>query len=1344
MLAEPIDLNRLLGGDKLLFPCTLAAGGFAIKKKALGDTGADGYTFVNKKLAAKLHEQFGARRIEIPDNGFSVTNYRGKGRQRVTHIILLTLTVDGRRESKCPFIELDMAQDVILGRKWFAHHDVDISAKHRCLKWPENRPRSDLEFDKLIPAGALESPPPVNPEHQKDAERRDRLMEKDEQRRRAGRQARYTILCRSGTGNQKEDQEENIQKMNRALSGETPVYAQDLIEEAHPVEIPQRPKIDTTGHRLEIHLIGSKRWKYTQEDHEQGKVFVGELTLHEIDSLIEDQLEQRKHADLGQELPEVEQMIAEKLPLQHRSWREVFSKRASDELPPHRPCDMKIELTGPLPNKGSPLYKMSLEHLELMREYIVEHLHKGFIVPSQAAYHSPVLFAAKPGGGWRFCVDFRRLNAVTKKDGYPLPLIEETQTKLGRAKIFTKLDIRQAFNRIRMHPDSEDLTSFKTRHGAFKYRVMPFGLTNGPATFQAFINHTLSDYLDVFCTAYVDDILIFSETREEHEDHVNKVLERLAKAGLQADIRKSEFYVTETKFLGFIVSTAGLRPDPAKVQTILDWKEPTTLRAVQSFLGFCNFYRKFIRNFGRIARPLAILTRKDQPFRFGREQRRAFQALKTAITTSPTRAYYDPNRVTMVETDASAGVVAGVLSQMGDDGQWHPVAFFSKTMNDAEMKYPIHDKEMLAVVRSLREWNAELQGMKQSFLVLTDHRALEHFTQKQRLNARQAAWSEILSPLNFKITYRPGTQNVVADALSRKTEDLATQKAKREDSWFQVLVDPELVISSISIFEEGNADASGDAPEDAPEGVHLIDEILRANRESPQSEEYRQLAQNGKEGWGLREGLVHRNGRLFVPDERFLRTYLIKECHSRRVTAHPGRNKLVRIVAEQYWWPGLPADVEQFRRNCKQCGKATVPRDKTPGLLHPLPIPNDAWQDISIDFKSMPKDRFGFDNVFVIIDRLSKRAFSIPCHKTATARDAAMMYYTFPFRIWGTPRTVVSDRGPQFISAFMDELCKITGTRQKLSTADHPQTDGNTEVFNQYLDQRLRPFINHYQDNWSQLLPSMDYAQSVLPHETTGLPPFTVETGRAPRMHYDWAARTQDFHKMATRERLTRQEAQGFVGAAAKAVEWARDNIKRAQDKQAKQANKRRREPDFEVGDEVWVTMKGWSTERPSRKLDKQKDGPWKILEKVGHSYKLDLPASYKVHPILHADRLRRYPNDPLPGQEEPEPDPVPVNGTAEWEVERIRASRLHYGKLQYQVDWVGWDPDDDWYYARGMKNAASRLKEFHEEYPQMPGPPQRLQLWLDAAAADRFDEDHEDDDKPARQGVRAKRRRHA
>jgi hypothetical protein len=186
--------------------------------------------------------------------------------------------------------------------------------------------------------------------------------------------------------------------MNRALRGETPIYAQELDQGAYPVDIPQRPKIDTTGHSLEIHLIGAKRWKYTKEDHDQGKVFVGELTLHEIESLIEDQLEQRKLADLGRELPEVEDMVTEKLPLQHWRWRKVFSKRASDELPPHRPCDMKIELTGPLPNKGSPLYKMSLEHLELMREYIVEHLYKGFIVPSQAAYHSPVLFAAKPGG----------------------------------------------------------------------------------------------------------------------------------------------------------------------------------------------------------------------------------------------------------------------------------------------------------------------------------------------------------------------------------------------------------------------------------------------------------------------------------------------------------------------------------------------------------------------------------------------------------------------------------------------------------------------------------------------------------------------------------------------------------------------------------------------------------------------------------------------------------------------------------------------------------------------------------------------------------------------------------
>ena len=263
-----------------------------------------------------------------------------------------------------------------------------------------------------------------------------------------------------------------------------------------------------------------------------------------------------------------------------------------------------------------------------------------------------------------------------------------------------------------MHPDSEEMTTFRTRYGSYKCKVLPFGLTNGPATYQRYMNDVLFEYLDDFYTAYLDDILIYSENQAEHEEHVKKVLERLRKAGLQADIKKSEFHVTRTKYLGFILSTQGVEVDPAKTEVICQWKVPTTVPGVQSFLGFCNFYRRFIREYGRVARPLNLLTRKDTPFQWTEGCQEAFNKLKDALTSTPVLCHYQPEKETKVETDASNGVVAGVLSQLDQDTQlWNPVAYFSKTMQPAELNYDIHDKEMLAVIRALQEWRAELEGL---------------------------------------------------------------------------------------------------------------------------------------------------------------------------------------------------------------------------------------------------------------------------------------------------------------------------------------------------------------------------------------------------------------------------------------------------------------------------------------------------------------------------------------------------------------------------------------------------------------------------------------------------------
>jgi hypothetical protein len=335
------------------------------------------------------------------------------------------------------------------------------------------------------------------------------------------------------------------------------------------------------------------------------------------------------------------------------------------------------------------------------------------------------------------------------------------------SKYLTKLDIIAAFNKLRMHPDSEDLTTFITSFGAFKYLVLPFGLTNGPASFQHYINDVLFEYLHDFCQAYLDDILIYSKTLKEHRRHVRAVLERLRDDGLQIDINKCEFHVQETVFLGLVVSTDGLKMDPRKVQVIRDWATPKNLTDVQSFIGFCNFYRRFIKGFSKLARPMVNLTRKDHPFLWTDACQEAFELMKERVTTAPVLKHFDRTKEAILETDSSDYVNGGVLSQYGDDGILYPVAFYSKNMAPAECNYEIYDKELLAIIRCLEHWRPELESTDIPIKIFTDHKNLEYFMTTKELTRRQARWAEKLAEFNFKILYQSGAKNHKADALTR-------------------------------------------------------------------------------------------------------------------------------------------------------------------------------------------------------------------------------------------------------------------------------------------------------------------------------------------------------------------------------------------------------------------------------------------------------------------------------------------------------------------------------------------------------------------------------------------------
>jgi hypothetical protein len=339
------------------------------------------------------------------------------------------------------------------------------------------------------------------------------------------------------------------------------------------------------------------------------------------------------------------------VPPEYADYYRVFSEEEANKLPEHGPQDHSIEIDGAAPPFG-PLYNLSASELEVLRDYIEANLKKGFIRPSTSPSGAPILFAKKKDGSLRLCVDYRALNRITRKNRYPLPLISEAMDRLVGAKIYTKIDLRHAYNRIRIKAGDEWKTAFRTRYGHFEYLVMPFGLVNAPATFQGFINQVLSDFLDVFCIVYLDDILIYSDSEEEHTEHVRKVLERLLKHGLYANLGKCEFRVKKVEYLGFILRPDGVAMDPSRVDTIREWPEPKCHRDVQVFLRFANFYRRFIHRFSRIAQPLSNLLRGGKagkfrtPFSWTTEASQAFKELKLAFTSAPVLRHYNPTTLT--------------------------------------------------------------------------------------------------------------------------------------------------------------------------------------------------------------------------------------------------------------------------------------------------------------------------------------------------------------------------------------------------------------------------------------------------------------------------------------------------------------------------------------------------------------------------------------------------------------------------------------------------------------------------------------------------------------------------
>ncbi len=440
------------------------------------------------------------------------------------------------------------------------------------------------------------------------------------------------------------------------------------------------------------------------------------------------------------------------IPPEYEDLKEVFSKARAESVAVHSPQDLTMDLIDGKEPPWGPIYNLSLKDLQTLREYLDENLSRGWIRPSTSSAGDPVFFVPKKDGTLRLCVDYRGLNQITRKNRYPLPLISEAIDRLSGAKYHTKLDIRDAYHRVRIAEGEEWKTAYRTRYGHYEYTVMPFGLANAPAAFQSHVNAMLRPYLDVFVIAYLDDIVVYSNTAEEHREHVRTVLKALLQAGLYLKLRKCEFNAKEIGFVGFVITLDEVRMEPDRIATIAEWPIPESHRDIQVFLGFANFYRRFIKGFSKIVKPLTAMLKGGKegkifgPFVLTPEMKDAFRRLQDEFTRAPVLAHFDYEKPIRLETDASGFAIAGIISQPAQDPRapegegervkdrdWHPVAFWSRTMSDTERNYSVGDQEMLAIVESCCHWRHYLEGSKYPVKVLTDHLNLQGFMKSKPL-----------------------------------------------------------------------------------------------------------------------------------------------------------------------------------------------------------------------------------------------------------------------------------------------------------------------------------------------------------------------------------------------------------------------------------------------------------------------------------------------------------------------------------------------------------------------------------------------------------------------------------
>ncbi|KAI8430206.1 hypothetical protein MSG28_000554 [Choristoneura fumiferana] len=854
---------------------------------------------------------------------------------------------------------------------------------------------------------------------------------------------------------------------------------------------------------------------------------------------------------------DLDPVIVERLCGLLNSYRDCFAFTL-EELGETSFAEMCIQLKDDTPVTYRP-YRLSLSEREKVNTIVSNMLANGIIRESKSEYASPIILVAKKNGEPRLCVDYRALNRKTVKEKFPMPIIDDQIDSLSEQVYFTSLDLTSGYHQVPISEESKHVTAFVTPDGHYEYNRMPFGLTNAPAVFQRLVLNLLKRRPISGVSAYMDDIIIATKTLDEGIEKLQGVLDILKEANLTLNLAKCNFFKRRIDYLGFEISSTGVRPGQKKVEAVAAFKTPQNVHEVRQFVGLSSFFRRFVQNYASIAKPLTSLTKNNVPWVWGEDQCTALSKLKEILTSRPVLAIYNPKYETELHTDASSIGLGGILLQRpNNETTFRAVAYFSRQTTAEEQHYHSYELETLAVVSSLKRFRVYLLGLQ--FKVVTDCNALRTTLTKRDLIPRIARWWLLVQEFSFSIEYRPGSQLAHADALSRnpvpfEKENLSTVMQIGEIHWLQAvqMSDPKL---------------------------YHVKAVLDTKC---------QEAKDIRNNYELKDGKIYRRVgdelRWAVP--RDARWKIMQQCHDQ--AGHFSYDKTLEKIRRDYWFPRMAQFARKYVRACIPCAHAKVPGGKKQGMLHPIPKINAVFHCFHIDHLGpFVKSKRGNVYILGIIDSFTK--FIILRSVKNTKSKTSINVLKEVFSLFGTPKILISDRGTSFTSNEFKAYIDSVGIKHTLNAVATPRANGQIERYNRSVLASLTALCHGNDDrDWDLKLTEVQWSLNNTVNQTTGKSPAAIIFGK-PTV----SVSEGHLHELGDKEQVPPEAIERIREEVANNVETQQEKMKSRYD------SKRCKAKVYEVGDLVMV-QKNSKTPGESHKLVSPFSGPYRVTAVFAH-----------------------------------------------------------------------------------------------------------------------------------------------